>query len=348
MNAQPDNSHAVRLLAALAVFVSHQLFLTNGQLIPVSSFHDLGWGAVMVFFALSGYLVTGSWSRDPHVGRFLMRRCLRIWPGLTLVTLVLIFILGPLMTSLPLSAYFTDPQTLRFLGHLVLMPVEVLPGVFENNFMQKVDGPLWTLPMEFGWYVLLAIAGMTLLRVSRHMVVVIWLACAFWLFFVKRVELPDVPRMFFFEFGLMFVGGVVLSVYRAWWRTRRAVVSAGLVVLAVTAKYVGHEYLAIALLLPWTVVAVATASSIGLRDVGRYGDLSYGIYIFGFPIQQTVLATLGRQTSVLGGGLIALMVTLGFAWLSWRWIEAPALRFKPASREVPVADGGTFVAPGRS
>jgi peptidoglycan/LPS O-acetylase OafA/YrhL len=341
MNARPDNAHAVRLIAALAVFVSHQLFLTNGQLIPVSSFHDLGWGAVMVFFALSGYLVAGSWSRDPHVGRFLMRRCLRIWPGLTVVTLVLTFVVGPLMSTLPLTAYLTDAQTLRFLGHLVLIPTEVLPGVFDHNFMQKVDGPLWTLPIEFGWYVLLVIAGMTLMRVSRHAVIAIWLACAFWLFFVERVELPGVPRMFFFEFGLMFVGGVVLSVYRAWWCTRRWLVSALLVALAMGAQAASHEYLAIALLLPWVVVVVATASTFALRSVGQYGDLSYGIYIYGFPVQQIVLATNGGHAPAWVGGLIALPVTCVLAWLSWHWVERPALRFKPGQTR-PTTGGKAY------
>ena len=340
MNTQPENCDAIRLIAALAVFISHQLFLTTGQLIPVSRFHDLGWGGVLVFFALSGYLVAGSWARDPHVGRFLMRRVLRIWPGLTLATLTLTFAVGPTMTSLPIAHYLTDPQTWRFLGHLVLMPSALLPGVFGGNPIAKVDGPLWTLPIECGWYVLLAVAGTTVMRASRHVAAAIWLMCAFWLFLVERVEAPAVPRVFFLEFGLLFVGGVVLSVYQAWWRERRWRVTAVLAAAALCADWTGHEYLAISLLLPWVVVSLATASTAGLRNAGRYGDLSYGIYIYGFPVQQIVIALLGIHAPVLVGGLVALPVTVGLAWLSWHGVERPALRLKPRSRRSAVREAG--------
>jgi peptidoglycan/LPS O-acetylase OafA/YrhL len=337
MNTRHDNSDAVRLLAALAVFVSHQLFLTTGALIPVSSFHDLGWGGVLVFFALSGYLVAGSWERDPHIGRFLIRRVLRIWPGLTVVTLTLTFVVGPLFTSLPLTDYLSNPQTARFLGHLVLAPTNLLPSVFLGNPIQKVDGPLWTLPIECAWYGLLAVAGATVLRTWKHAMVLIWLGCAVWLFFVIDVEAPEAPRRFFLEFGLMFIGGAVLSQYRDVWAARRWQTTMVLTAVALIAKAAGHEYLAIAVLLPWAVVFIATASTLGLRDAGRYGDLSYGIYIYGFPLQQIVIAMLGNDTSVLLSGAIALPVTLILSWLSWHAVEKPMLRFK---RQLATASAG--------
>ncbi|MDR5776816.1 MULTISPECIES: acyltransferase [unclassified Caballeronia] len=340
MNADHDNCDAVRLVAALAVFVSHQLFLMNGQLIPVTRYLDLGWGGVMVFFALSGYLVAGSWERDPHVVRFLMRRCLRIWPGLTVVTLMLTFVVDPLMTSWRVADYLRDLQTWRFLGHLVLMPTEVLPGVFDANPMQKVDGPLWTLPLECGWYVLLTVAGATVMRMSRHAVAVIWAACAFWLFIIEREEAPNVPRMFFFEFGLMFIGGTLLWVYRALYAARRLQFGILLGTLAVCAYEAGHAYLAFAVLLLWMVIAIATMSTVGLRHAGRYGDLSYGVYICGFPLQQIVLSFQGETASPVIGGLISLPLTLALAWLSWHGIESRMLRFKPTRPHPAVPEAG--------
>jgi Acyltransferase family len=104
---------------------------------------------------ISGYLVSESWLRDSRLPAFLMRRSLRIFPGLTVIVLLSVLVLGPLMSDLPLRAYFGDRQSISYLWNVVLYPVYVLPGVFvDNPYPLAVNGSLWSLPVEFAMYLL--------------------------------------------------------------------------------------------------------------------------------------------------------------------------------------------------
>jgi peptidoglycan/LPS O-acetylase OafA/YrhL len=147
-----DNFDAIRLFAALVVVYGHAFALT-GTAVPAIFGNYVSTIAVKVFFIISGYLVIDSWRRDPSVFRYLSRRSLRIFPGLLVCTLLTAFLLGPLLTSLPLSQYFTSPLLSRYLLNIILRPQMLLPGVFEHNtYPNAVNGSLWTLPIEFGMY----------------------------------------------------------------------------------------------------------------------------------------------------------------------------------------------------
>lgn len=323
-----DNFDALRLAAALAVFCSHQYKLTGLPDPAFSTYHGIGWAGVMVFFAISGYLVVQSWERDPHPWRFLARRALRIWPGLVCATLLAVFVLGPALTSLPLAQYFAASDTWRFVGHIALVISKTLPGVFAGNPMEKVNGPLWTIPVEVGWYVVLAALGMAGALRRRWALPAVLLACAGYVFGIYGAEDEAVPRFFAFEFGLFFLAGACLHQWRDLWQARP--VRAGIAVgaLAVLAYALGHEYIAIVIALPYAVVAFGSASTPVLRHAGRHGDWSYGLYIYSFPVQQTVVWCSGNTLGLLEGGVIAPAISLLLAAASWRWVERPALGLK--------------------
>ncbi len=111
---------------------------------------------VPMFFALSGFLVTGSAFRLSNLRSFLLFRVIRIVPALSGEVLLSAFILGPLLTIIPLSEYFRDPQFYRYFGNIAGFITYELPGLFVNNPLPKViNGNLWTLPGEFYCYFLL-------------------------------------------------------------------------------------------------------------------------------------------------------------------------------------------------
>jgi len=121
------------------------------------------------FFALSGFLVAGSALRIQETGRFLLNRALRIFPALSVETLLSAFILGPVFTSLTLWQYLTNPEFYRYFGNMVGWVYYFLPGVFENNPLPRViNGQLWTLPPEFWCYFLMAFALTTRLIMKRR------------------------------------------------------------------------------------------------------------------------------------------------------------------------------------
>lgn len=344
MNRHANNFDCIRLLAALAVFISHQAKLAGHGSIEVSNYHDLGKTGVLVFFSISGYLVAQSWERDPRPWPFLARRFLRIWPALACVVLLTVFVLGPATTSLPLRDYFAAPQTFGYLGHLLLIIQERLPGVFSGHAIERVNGPLWTIPIEAGWYAVLALLGVLGMLRYRCTMPLILLACGVYVFGIYGTENQETAPFWELEFGLFFLYGASMHYMRSWWQPRPRLAALALLALAAASLALGHEYIAIVIALPYCVIAVACASTPFVRDAGRWGDFSYGIYIYSFPIQQAVMAAGGNALGLAGSTAVALPATVLLAWLSWRFVEEPALglkRYLQARPQSAIATGAS-------
>ena len=150
----------LRLLASTMVLFSHQFALMGLSEPQFMGWNTWGGAGVTIFFFLSGWLVWASWERDPHAWRFFLRRSLRIFPGLWVVCLLSIFLLGPLVTTLSLSDYFGSAVTWRYFWTALFLTPYVLPGVFVGNAMPGiVNGSLWTLPVEYFCYITVAVIG---------------------------------------------------------------------------------------------------------------------------------------------------------------------------------------------
>src|ERR1700674_5476989 len=164
-----NNFDLLRLVAALSGIFSHAFFLSEN-----SQDHDplmmltggqtiLGVGGVFVFFTISGYLVTQSFDTTSSPLVFLAKRALRVFPGLFLCLAVCVFVIGSLVTQLPLADYFGRPEPYLFLLHNAALDVGYnrLPGVqfWPGNIGGIVNGPLWSLPCEVLMYLMLFALG---------------------------------------------------------------------------------------------------------------------------------------------------------------------------------------------
>lgn len=208
-----NNFDFLRIAAAFLVLISHQYAL-NGLPEPSVFNMSLGTFGVLIFFSISGFLVSQSWRQDPHVGRFLVKRFLRIWPGLAVVTLIAAFVLGPMVSSLEWRAYFLQPELLDFLRNLKVVTIRyVLPGVFEENIHPKaVNGSLWTIPLEVRCYFVLLFIGMIGLMKKPFLVLFGTL-----LFGAYYFVLAFDPKNYQVHFGLYFLAGVCLALFRRRW-----------------------------------------------------------------------------------------------------------------------------------
>lgn len=329
---------ALRLVAAGMVLYSHQfalLGLPEPLFTPWNSFGDAG---VAIFFFLSGCLVWNSWSRDPNPQRFFKRRALRIFPALWVLCLVSVLVLGPLVSVLPVGAYFGTVDTWRYLGTAVLVSSKTLPGLFpQNAFPFVVNGSLWTLPVEFLCYVSVAIVGLVAVGwaharfsagaiVSAAVLAVVLLAS-----YGSQVTgphfIPHLEMVALFWFGALYGHCLSTPPHRAVW------VMAAMAVAAYALLGPRSMERAVLLLCAGLLVHVAGQTSAGARLTEPLGDLSYGVYIFAFPVQQ-IGVHVGRG---LGWGVhthlaISGLATLVLAYLSWHAVEKPALRFKPRAR----------------
>jgi len=277
--------------------------------------------AVFVFFATSGYLISQSWMRSPSVRRFLAARALRIFPALAVLVVLTITTIGPIATSVPLGEYASSPVTWGYLQNLTLAAVYALPGVFETNPIPVVNGSLWTLGPEFICYLCVMPLGLILARNPIVRSVLLTLLCVgLWLSPLGRETLAPTAMVFF---G---VGAVLASIDRPlplWPVLPAIVVWLGVHALAPDAS------LALAwLVVPFVVIAVGATSTPLVRRAGRFGDYSYGIYLWAFPVQQLVVAFAPRLPLWLDIVIVA-SATTAIAAASWHLVEKRALALKP-------------------
>lgn len=324
----------LRLMAAILVLYSHQYALSG---LPEPSFfgwNSFGGAGVTIFFFLSGMLVWSSWERDSNWRRFFVRRSLRIFPALWFVVLVSVLLLGPLFSTLPLDAYFTNVETWRYLSTALLVPRNVLPGVFSDNpFPHVVNGSLWTLPVEFLCYISVAVLGSVKFMprntlIGANLVLVVLLSTYASLIIGKRFS-PHFEMLAIFWFGAFY--GYCLTPSQSELRTKRL----GLILVAFSIfifLFLGPRGVERFAMLLFSAIAVhfALKRPLGSKLTDYIGDLSYGVYIFAFPVQQIVVHW-GKEMnySLLTLFLISLCVTIAFAYASWHFIEQRALRFKP-------------------
>lgn len=327
----------LRLAAATLVIVAHSYALTNhGE--PLQRFGGPEFGdiAVAVFFAISGFLVTASWVSDPRLRSFVLRRALRILPGLWVVLLVTVAV-GLVVTDLSPVSYLTSVSTWRYpLERAVVFSTRPdLPGVFTTNpYGAAVNGSLWTLPVEvtaYGATLILGVSG--LLARRRSLVLLAVLA----LFAVQETAMRGTTSLgvtnagsvlhWLVHFGLFYAVGALLFLYRERIPLSFALAAAALVVWLASFH---SEALTVVgqLTLPYIVLVLGYRAPAAVdRVMRRIGDLSYGTYIYAFPVQQTIIH---YDTHIGPVALIAATVpaTYACAFLSWRLVEQPALRLR--------------------
>jgi peptidoglycan/LPS O-acetylase OafA/YrhL len=349
VHSRDNNFTLLRLLAACAVLLSHAFPLATGDRASEPLRAALGCTpgsiAVDLFFLISGMLVTASLLRRDSARDFVRARFLRIWPALTVVVLLMVFALGPAFTTLPLGRYFAERETWRSLGkNLVLLRGigYTLPGVFASNPSPgAVNGSLWTLPNEVKCYLVL-LAGWWILRqlrAVRHLgrvVALLWIALLAWhLRAIWHGTLEDsAPRL-----PWMFCTGAALYLFRERVRLSAAAGAVAFAALLASALVSPRAFpFVYSLTLPYLTLCAAYLPRGRILAFNRFGDYSYGTYIFAYPVQQSLMALF---PSLGVGGLFAgsLVVTLALAVASWRFIEEPAIGLAHR-RRAPTAPGG--------
>ena len=333
----------LRLAAALAVLFAHGDFLYRLHLPVPFVGHSLGSLAVYVFFFVSGYLVCQSWRREPALGAFWLKRLARVFPGLVVAVVFSVFVLGWAVTTLPSAAYWRAPGTwLNLLNNAVgLATVQTLPGVFESNpFARAVNGSLWTIRYELAMYVLLsalswAVRGRRWVYPVTALVLAGLWPLARWAGWDAALEAGGGPLAEVFRwgdfcgFGVPFFAGSTLAAYAV--RPRRWMAAAALLALA------GALLLDSALLRQLAVWVLMVCGTFYLAHAGltanpasahRGGiDLSYGVYIYAFPVQQAMTALcLAQGWSLAVCLLLSLAAVLLLAALSWFGVEQPCMR----------------------
>jgi peptidoglycan/LPS O-acetylase OafA/YrhL/O-antigen/teichoic acid export membrane protein len=350
----------LRLLFALLVIVGHSPHLGFNSGAPhLGSFYVQD-AAVDGFFIISGFLITTSRLRSSSGANYLWKRCLRILPGYWACLVVTAFGLAPLLywrQHAGFSGFFRQPG--GPLGYVTRQAFLVqgqtgISGVLPHaNVPYVLNGSLWTLLYEFLAYLGLAVlAALGLLRLRSRVVpalTVVCLAGLTWLTldpagFMAATHSPELmPRTV--RLGAMFLAGASLRLWhhKVPMSSRLAIACAAVVLAAAATKdwqIVGA--------VPFAYLVLFVGARLRLlHAVGTRNDLSYGIYLYAWPIQQSLTNLHGSRLGQAGYTLVTMVLAAGCAFLSWRLVEAPALRLKSLQRRrsrIPVAESAVPLA----
>lgn len=325
----------LRLLGAVSVLLSHSYLIAQNsegseplQLLLGGEKNIAGLYGVFTFFIISGFLLARSLHRNPHIILFLANRFLRLMPGFTCCALVTAVIIGPIASSLTATNYFADPGWIRYIFHaLTSFGDSPLPGVFQytGSVSQVVNGSLWSLQAEVLSYGLLL--GLWMLLPSPGLVALVLGGVGLTMLLSPSLSgaLPGIcyPLPYF-------AAGVVV-----WWLTSHLGISrplahiCGASVLA--GALLGFPHQAFACFGAYLVVYLGHQPSPIGGWIARTGDLSYGLYLFGWPVQQLLRQFLDLRDPLLMFAL-STSCTGVLAWGLFHAVEKPTMALrKPIS-----------------
>jgi len=324
LSREHNNYDLLRLILATMVIWSHSFAIQPAiprpdPLADYMLYGDSGSLAVTVFFVLSGLFVTDSMRVKRSVLDYLIMRTCRIFPGLLVCLVLTVLVVGPIFTTLPLAAYFRNPASLSYITtNLALTNLQWrLPGVFADH-AYGLNGSMWTLPTEVRLYLTLALLHLTGAMTRRWTAV---LAIGVSLALFLRFGHPPDPGVF--RLAEAFSAGALLAVLKPFVPLSPIIAGAlGLIAWGLA----GTQFVAV----PFYAAAAYTllwAFSLPLmRRIRVFGDLSYGVYIYGFTVEQ-VFAHIFPAAAPPTNAAISALVCWGLGALSWMLIERPALSF---------------------
>jgi peptidoglycan/LPS O-acetylase OafA/YrhL len=326
-SGHPTGFDYLRIILALGVIVWHSFGLSYGiryaEKLAASPYGMLEAPIVPMFFALSGFLVAGSLARN-SIPVYLGLRALRIIPALATEVCLSALLLGPLLTSDHLRQYFADRKFDSYFLNILADIHYRLPGVFQHNpYPDIVNGQLWTVPLESKCYIVLTVLAVLGIAKRRYFFLLSTVAASIFLWELHLHR--DLPA----DHAPLFVGflaGVAIFQFRdviAWdWR----IAAVSLVAMVLCFWVPNGVYLAG---FPTAYLTVY----LGMMNLPKTvlikgADYSYGLYLYGFVIQQAIARIFLWSHHWYWNLALAIPGTALFATFSWTFVEKPALRLR--------------------
>lgn len=346
LQSRDNNFNLIRFIAAFGVLLSHSFSLALGSSAtePFKQLIGMSFGqiAVDIFFISSGFLIANSLFVKKDLANFLWARFLRIYPGLFVALIFCVFVVGIYFTSHPVEKYLTDSQTYIFLfknAVLFLGEEQKLPGVFEVlPWAGVVNGSLWTLPFEVKAYCLLVVFSIGIHRLvnwfkgtlSEYLLYLL-IPLLGMLIYILNHFYTFLPISYFasedFRLYSLFFIGAACYIFKDKLVLSRRFFYVVLSVLLLSSIHHDLFFIVYNIGVFYIVFYIAYIPKGGIRKFNQYGDYSYGIYIYAWPVQQSVVALI-PGINVLELCVYSFAITLLLSYFSWNYIEKKALKFK--------------------
>lgn len=328
LKRENNNFDLLRIIAASAVIVYHSFAINPSWGITdptknLLTYVTTGGLAVKIFFFISGLLVTNSLIKNKSLLHFAISRSFRILPGLYFVIILPSLLIGPLITKLPLSDYFTSPILAEYIFHNLIIDTRYfLPGVgFDNP--HGFNGSIWTIRYEFYCYLFLALLYFFGVYKSKLLSNIICIVIIFEpITPFKGLLFASSDNNAIYLLAPCFALGSIIAINQKLYKPSFCHALA-LIVLSLLFRN-NEEFFALFICSAACLFSLRLSSCRWFVALKVKNDISYGVYLWGFPLQQ-ILSRYHELGPVIG--IVApLFVTYFIALLSWRLIEKPAMR----------------------
>lgn len=312
----------IRHFAALMVLVSHHFALSGQEEPGIAGYNSLGGIAVIAFFSISGLLITHSFLNASSVTDYLAKRVARIFPALIACAFIMTFVAGGIFAQ----GYITSPSALFDFLRISLFGRAAIDEITSGFiFSESFNGSLWTLKIEFAFYLLVAAALSLYRRAATAGAMLVAFCIATYVLGNAPATALTQKLAVYGGAGIAFFGGSLLAFYKQYLGARHRLAMTLVACLRLIPFATGTPVAGVVITL---CICLATLS-LGLLYIdgtlrGRF-DLSYGIYLYAFPVQQLVI----NKTSLefVPSMIVSALIVIVLAAASWIWIERPALQW---------------------
>lgn len=322
-STRSNNLNLVKFIAALFVIISHAYPLCKGaeynDILSDLSRNSIAFGslAVAIFFMSSGFFVTKSLLKSKDSKKYLHNRFIRIFPPLWFTLIVCIVVCGLFFSTYSLGKYFLSSDFFKYCLNFILIPIHNLPGVFMNNiYPGVVNGPLWTLPIEFVCYLVLLLAyKLNLVNKKSYKYVAL-------LFIVAFVGINLIPLSIkgYIQPCFLFFWGSFYWIYRDKITMNNTYFLISLVAF-VLLIVLGYGHVASFLFVPYLTLYIAFCLPQCNNRLASLGNLSYDIYLCGWPIQQMIISLFGGSMLVGMNILISIPLSILVGYITYSLVE---------------------------
>ncbi|MNG74170.1 Acyltransferase family protein [compost metagenome] len=335
MNTCPDKRNGftlIRILSATLVLFTHcyvVLGYNHGDILERNGYIGLSKIGLDTFFVISGFLVTQSLFRSDNMSIFIAKRAARLLPALVILILITVFIVGPILSTSP--SYFSSPETWKYLSlSFIFSSSRVLPGVFEGNPVDVVNGSLWSLPLEVTCYAVISIlfAMRVLNKKNLSILLLVMLTLHLNDTFNREYLYLYIQTILANELGYLFLFGSFLSLFKINNNFNSMLIAAPILIILIGFVFYGgnwHRYAFFYLLL-WPITIILICIKLTRFDWLNKYDISYGVYIYGFLCQQILVTYFPNINSVTLFFIASVLFSYSAGYLSWVFIEKPTIK----------------------
>jgi len=348
-NSQQNNFNLIRFLLASFVVFCHNIELLEGNkknefLKKIFGTLTMGDFSVVCFFILSGYLIVKSWDKNSNAKIFLGNRILRIYPGFIGASIISCFVFGAFAGN---NHYFEEFNFRQFFINLLFLERPLTPEVFKNSTVPNINASMWTIEHEFKCYLLVLLLGVSSFIKNK----IGWLM--FFITFFAIVGISNhfdirsiqglikanlnIPLIYSFA-----IGGTFYLFGKKIFNKKILYILSGILLLIC---FYDNNLVTIGLPIfgGYILLSFAELHIPILKNFNKVPDISYGIYLYGWPISK-LLIHYQPKISYLGLNIESYFLAILFGILSWYLIEKPFISLKKKNITVNILDKNILVS----